>query len=95
VKPSASSYSPLPQPLAAFFDELADDHAFGPEVVDPMRAAALALEEESFSNHHAAQLMSALGLVASQRRPVRDRFTDFAEIVQARGRVTVTIRRAS
>jgi hypothetical protein len=82
----------LPPPLAAFFDELDLDVAFGPETTAPMRAAAALLEEESFSNHHAAQLMSALGLVASQPRPVRDRFVDFAEILEARGKVRVTIR---
>ena len=82
----------LPRPLSKFFDDLAADHAFGEEVVTPMRAAALALEEESFSNHHAAQLMSALGLVASQPRSVRDRFVDIGSILEARGRVTVTIR---
>ena len=95
MKPSASSCSPLPQPLAAFFDELDLDVAFGPQTTAPMRVAAALLEEESFSNHHAAQLMSALGLVASQPRSVRDRFIDFAEIIQARGKVRVTIRVAS
>jgi hypothetical protein len=82
----------LPPPLAKFFDELAADHAFGEEIVAPMREAFVALEEEAFFNHHAAQLMSALGLVAGQPRPVRDRFTDIAEIVQARGKVRVTIK---
>jgi hypothetical protein len=82
----------LPPPLAAFFDELDLDVAFGPEATAPMRVAAALLEEESFSNHHAAQLMSALGLVASQPRSVRDRFIDFGAILEARGRVTVTIR---
>jgi hypothetical protein len=82
----------LPPPLAAFFDELAADYAFGDEVAEPMRAAAALLEEESFSNHHAAQLMAALGLVASQPRSVRDRFVDFAAILEARGKVRVTIK---
>jgi hypothetical protein len=82
----------LPPPLAAFFDELDRDVAFGPASTGPMRVAAALLEEESFSNHHAAQLMSALGLVASQPRSARDRFIDFAAILEARGKVRVTIR---
>jgi hypothetical protein len=95
VKPSASSCSPLPPPLAKLLDELAADHAFGPEVVEPMRAAAAALDREADDNLDAANLLQALALVAAQRRPARDRFIDIAEIVQARGKVRVTIRVAS
>jgi hypothetical protein len=95
VKPSASSCSPLPPPLANLLDELAADHAFGEEVVTPMRAVAVALDREADDNLDAANLLQALALVAAQPRPARDRFIDIGEIVQARGRVTVTIRKPS
>jgi hypothetical protein len=82
----------LPPPLAELLDELEADHAFGEEVVAPMRAAAIALDHEADGNYDALQMLQALALVAAQPRPARDRFIDIAAIVQARGRVTVTIR---
>ena len=48
------SRSALPPPLAKFFDELAADHAFGPEEpVEPMRTAAEALNCEADDSHDA------------------------------------------
>jgi hypothetical protein len=93
VKPSASSCRRFLSRSPRFSTS---STAMLPSAQRPPRRcglAALALEEESFSNYHAAQLMSALGLVASQPRSVRDRFIDIAEIVEARGRVTIHIRR--
>jgi hypothetical protein len=37
----------LPPPLAKLLNELEADHAFGPEVVEPMRVAALQLDREA------------------------------------------------
>jgi hypothetical protein len=85
----------LAPPLEKLLAELEADHAFGPEVVEPMRAAAIALDREADNNHDALMMAQAISLVAAQRRPARDRFIDIAELVQARGKVTVTIRRAS
>ena len=56
-----------------------------------MRAAAEALNREADDCYDALQVCQAISLVAAQPRPVRDRFTDIAEIVQARGRVVVRI----
>jgi hypothetical protein len=84
--------TPLPPPLATFFNELAADHAFGEGAVAPMRAAASALSIEADDCYDALMMLQAISLVAAQRRPVRDRFTDIAEIASARGRVIVTIR---
>jgi hypothetical protein len=83
----------LDPPLVRFFTELAADYAFGEEAVAPMVAAAEALSREADENYDALQLLQAIGLVAAQRRPARDRFVDIAEIVEARGRVTVVIRK--
>jgi hypothetical protein len=90
VSPSGPA---LPPPLAELLDDLEADHAFGPEVVVPLRAAAISLDREADDNHDALQMLQALALVAAQPRPARDRFIDIAEIVQARGRVIVTIRK--
>jgi hypothetical protein len=96
MKPSASSCSPLlPRPLARLCDDLEADHAFGPEIVRPFRAAAIALDREADDNPHAAALMQAISLIADQRRPARDRFVDIGAVLEARGKITVTIRRAS
>jgi hypothetical protein len=82
----------LPPPITAFLAEMAADcelvHSVG-----EFRRAFEGLESECFSNHHASQFMSALALVSEQRRPLRDRLTDICEIAQARGRVTVVIKR--
>jgi hypothetical protein len=85
----------LAPPLEKLLAELEADHAFGPEVVEPMRAAAIAFDREADNNHDALMMAQAIALVAAQPRPARDRFIDIAELVQARGKVTVTIRRAS
>jgi hypothetical protein len=95
VKPDSLSRPALPPPLVKLFNELEADCAFGPEVVTPMRAAAVALDREADDNLDAANLLQALSLVSAQRRPARDRFIDIAEIVQARGKVRVKIRVAS
>jgi hypothetical protein len=84
----------LPPPITAFLAEMAADcelvHSVG-----QFRCAFEALERETFSNWHAEQFMLALAWVSEQPRPLRDRLIDIAEIVQARGVVSVTIRRAS
>jgi hypothetical protein len=83
----------LPQPLERFLAELAADHAFGEEVVTPMRAAAIALDREADDNLDAANLLQAIALICAQPRPVRDRFEDIAHIVGLRGKVTITLPR--
>ena len=60
-----------------------------------MRVAAEALSKEADDSHDALMMLQALSLVAAQRRPVRDRFVDIGEIVQARGKVRVKIRVAA
>jgi hypothetical protein len=84
----------LPPPITALLAEMAADcdlvHSVG-----EFRKAFESLERECFSNHHASEFMCALALVSEQRRPLRDRLTDLREIVEARGKVTATIRRAS
>jgi hypothetical protein len=55
----------------------------------------VALEEEAFDNHHAAQMMSCFALIAEQPRSARDRLADIFEIIDApRGKITVRIRGA-
>jgi hypothetical protein len=95
MKPDLPSHPALPPPLAKLLNELEADHAFGPEVVGPMRVAAVALDREADDNLDAANLLQALALVAAQPRPARDRFIDIGEIVEARGKITVTIRRTA
>jgi hypothetical protein len=84
----------LPLPISAFLAEMAADRDLVHSVGE-FRKAFEGLERESFSNWHAEQFMSALGLVAEQKRPLRDRLIDIGEIVQARGKITVTIRRTA
>jgi hypothetical protein len=85
--------SALPPPLAELLDELADDHAFGEEVVAPFRAALIALDREADGNYDALQMLQAFSLIAAQPRPARDRFEDIAMIVNLpKGPTTVTIR---
>jgi hypothetical protein len=69
----------LPPPITALLEEMAADC----ELV------------HSVGNWHASQFMSALGLVAEQPRPLRDRLTDICEIAQAREKVQVVIRRTA
>jgi hypothetical protein len=82
----------LPPPLAQLLNELGADPWLG-DIADQFRIALEALEGECADNWHAAQLMSALALVSEQRRPLRDRFIDISEIIEARGKVTVTVKR--
>jgi hypothetical protein len=90
---SPSGAAALPRPLVALLDALEADPAFGSEVVNPMREAAIALDQEADGNHDALQMLQALSLVAAQPRSARDRFEDIAKIVQAKGCITVTIRK--
>jgi hypothetical protein len=82
----------LPPPITAFLAEMAADCELVHSVSDFTKAFEC-LERECATNWHAEQFMSALGLVAEQRRPLRDRLADLCEIAQARGRVTVVIKR--
>jgi hypothetical protein len=84
----------LPPPIERMLGELRRDDEFG-HATAAFREAFAALEDEAFANHHAAQCMSALALIAEQNLPLRDRMIDICEVVEARGRVTVTIRRPS
>jgi hypothetical protein len=84
----------LPPPIERLLAELAANRDLS-DVADQFRRAFEALERETFSNWHAEQCMLALAWVSEQPRPLRDRLIDIAEIVQARGVVSVTIRRAS
>jgi hypothetical protein len=91
MKTGLPSRPALPPPLAKLFDELRVDHAFGPVLVEQMHAAATDLDREADDNLDAENLLQALSLVASQRRPARDRITDIFELIEARGRVVVRI----
>jgi hypothetical protein len=82
----------LPPPITAFLEEMAADCELAHSVADFARAFE-DLERECFENHHASEFMCALAMVSEQRRPLRDRLTDLCEIAQARGRVTVVIKR--
>jgi hypothetical protein len=86
----------LAPPLEKLLAELEPDHAFGEEVVAPMRAALEATELEADDNWHAGEMLRAFGLIAEQPRPLREQITDIFEILSMpKGRITVTIRRAS
>jgi hypothetical protein len=88
--------TPLPPPLVKLLAELAEDSRFGPEVVGPMRAALEAAEREADDCWDAGEMLRCFGLIAEQPRPLRDRITDIFEILSMpKGRITVTIRRAS
>jgi hypothetical protein len=83
----------LAPPLERLFAELEADHAFGSEVVEPMRAAARSLTREADDSHDAMMMAQAIALVADQPRPARDRLRDIIEIIEARGKVVVKIQR--
>jgi hypothetical protein len=93
MKPNSLSRPALPPPLAKLLNELEADHAFGPEVAAPLREALISLDRAGDDCWDSGQCFQALALVAAQPRPARDRFIDIAEIVQARGRVTIVIRK--
>jgi hypothetical protein len=82
----------LPPPITALLAEMAADSELVHSVGE-FRAAFENLEHECFSNHHASQFMTALAMVSEQRRPLRDRMIDICDLAQARGRVTVVIKR--
>lgn len=84
----------LPPPIERLLGELRRDDEFG-HATSAFRQALAVLEDEAFANHHAAQCISALALIAEQNRPLRDRMIDICEVIEARGHVTVTIRRPS
>jgi hypothetical protein len=83
----------LAPPLERLLGELEADHAFGPEVVAPMRAALKAAELEADDCWDAGEMLRCFGLIAEQPRPLRDRITDIFEILSMpKGRITVEIR---
>jgi hypothetical protein len=83
----------LPPPLIKLLAELEADHAFGEEVVGPLRSALVALDREADGCHDALQMLQAFSLIAAQPRPARDRFEEIAMIVSLpKGPTTVTIR---
>jgi hypothetical protein len=82
----------LPRPIERLLAEMAADCELSHSVGE-FRKAFEGLESECFSNDHASQFMCALALVSEQRRPLRDRMIDLCEIIGARGRVTVVIKR--
>jgi hypothetical protein len=82
----------LPPPIERLLAEMAADCELVHSVADFARAFQN-LERECFENHHASQFMCALAWVSEQPRPLRDRLTDLCEIAQARGKVTVVIKR--
>jgi hypothetical protein len=96
MKPSASSCSPLlSPPLARLCDELEADPWLS-DMAAQFRTALEATEREADDNWHASEMMRAFGLIAEQKRSVRDRIADIAQIIDApRGPIRVTIRRAS
>jgi hypothetical protein len=81
----------LAPPIERFLGELAASELS--HVVDQFRTGFSALEMESFSNWHAEQLMTALAWISEQPRPLLDRLRDICEVVEARGRVSVTVKR--
>jgi hypothetical protein len=81
----------LPPPIERLLAEMAASDMS--DVAERFRVAFLALETECSSNWHASQFMSALALVSEQRRPLFDRLRDITEIVEARGKIRVVIRR--
>jgi hypothetical protein len=85
----------LPPPITAFLAELATDPWLC-DTAGPFRAAFEATEREADDNWHAGEMMRAFGLIAEQRRPLRDRLADIHEIIDApRGPLKVTIRKSS
>jgi hypothetical protein len=82
----------LPRPISELLAEMSADCEFVHSVGDFTKAFE-GLERESFTNHHASECMAALAMVSEQPRPLRDRLIDISEIVEARGKVTVTIKR--
>jgi hypothetical protein len=84
----------LAAPLERLLGELARDHAFGPEVVGPLKAALVATELEADSCWDAGEMLRAFGLIAEQPRSARDRLASIFEILDApRGKIRVTIKR--
>lgn len=83
----------LPPPLAKLLDELQRDHAFGHDVVAPLRQAFAALDREGDANHHALECLQCLALIAAQPRSARDRFEDIGKVLNLRGKITVTLPR--
>ncbi len=85
----------LAPPLDGFISELAADPWFC-DVAANFRAACETCELEADDNWHAGEMLRAFGLIAEQRRSVRDRLTDILEILgMPKGRITVTIRRTA
>jgi hypothetical protein len=83
----------LPPPITAFLAEIAADPWLG-DIADQFRRALEATEREADDNWHAGEMMRAFGLIAEQKRSVRDRVADIAQIIDApRGPITITIRR--
>jgi hypothetical protein len=83
----------LSRPITAFLAEIAADPWLS-EMAAPFRAAFEATEREADDNWHAGEMMRAFGLIAEQKRSVRDRIADIAQIIDApRGPITITIRR--
>jgi hypothetical protein len=91
---SPSGAAALP-PLVKLLDELEADHAFGEEVVEPLRIGLSALDREADGNHDALQMLQAFSLIAAQPRPARDRFEDIVHIVNLpKGKIFVRLRLA-
>jgi hypothetical protein len=85
----------LAPPLEKLLAELAADPWLN-DVAAPFRTALKATELEADDNWHAGEMLRCFGLIAEQPRPLRDRITDIFEILSMpKGRITVTIRRAS
>jgi hypothetical protein len=85
----------LPPPIERLLAEMAADCELSHSVGEFTKAFELLECDCCSGNWHASQFMSALGLVAEQPRPLRDRLTDICEIAQARGKVQVVIRRTA
>jgi hypothetical protein len=85
----------LPPPIERLLGELGADPWLG-DMAAQFRTALEATEREADDNWHAGEMLRAFGLIAEQPRPLRDRLTDIFEILSMpKGRITVTIRRAS
>ena len=93
MKPVSSPNStlPLPAPMESILIEIGQ--RMGSDVAASFREAFASTEIAADGCFHHAQFSQAIALICAQPRPLHERLTDIFEIVEARGRITVHIRR--
>jgi hypothetical protein len=85
----------LSPPIERLLREIAGDERLR-DMAAPFREGLELSERAADDCWHTGEMMRAFGLIAEQRRPLRDRLADIREILDApRGPLKVTIRRLS